>query len=89
MASAIQLRPCTGSSCTCCGSMLPPSCDVATLMSGASPLTVTVSATPLGAIWRLMDQCLADQQLDVVALRGRETLQLRCDFVGADTSRNP
>ncbi len=52
-ASAIQLRPATGSSCTCCGSTLPPRLEVVTFSSGASAVTVTVSCTVDGAIWRL------------------------------------
>ena len=53
-ASAIQLPPFIGSSCTCCGSTLPPSADVETLSSGASAVTVTVSCTVDGAICRLI-----------------------------------
>ena len=45
MARAIQLRPCTGNSCTCRGSILPPRLDVETLINGASADTVTVSWT--------------------------------------------
>ena len=53
-ASAIQLRPCAGSSDICFGSMLPPSLDVVVSMSGASPVTVTVSCSVEGAICRLI-----------------------------------
>jgi hypothetical protein len=52
-ARLIQLRPFTGSSATWRGSMLPPSVDVVVSISGASPLTVSVSATPAGDICRL------------------------------------
>ena len=62
-ASAIQLRPLTGSSCTCCGSTLPPSAEVDTFSSGASAVTVTVSCTVDGAICRLIVRGLPDEQL--------------------------
>ena len=44
-ASAIQFRPRAGQILTCFGSMLPPSFDVVVSMSGASPVTVTVSCS--------------------------------------------
>ncbi len=53
IASPIQFRPCTGSSCTCCGSTLPPIVEVVRLSSGASAETVTVSCTVDGAICML------------------------------------
>ncbi len=53
-ASDIQLRPCDGSSVTCRGSMLDPRLEVVVSMSGACAVTVSDSATPPVAIWRLM-----------------------------------
>ncbi len=49
-ASAIQLRPLTGSSWTCFGSTLPPMLEFFRSMSGASPVMVTVSWMVEGAI---------------------------------------
>jgi hypothetical protein len=42
-ARPIQLHPCTGSSCTCCGSIFAPRLDVDVSSSGASAVTMTVS----------------------------------------------
>jgi hypothetical protein len=42
-----RLRPFTGSSCTCRGSTFPATAEVVTSMSGAAPVTVTVSVIVL------------------------------------------
>src|SRR5438552_2250239 len=77
-ASAIQLRPATGSSCTCFGSMLPPSFDVVVSMSGLA-----------GHCHRFLQRrwChlqvdgarLADEQLDACAVHRAEACELRGD----------
>ena len=54
-ASAIQLRPFTGSSWTCFGSTLPPMAEFLRSISGASPVTVTVSWIVEGAICMFTD----------------------------------
>ena len=53
IASAIQLRPCTGSSCTWRRIDVAAEIGVVVFTSGASPVTVTVSCTVDGAICRL------------------------------------
>ncbi len=45
VASCSQFRPCSGKSSICRRSTLPATCDERVLMSGASPLTVRVSAS--------------------------------------------
>jgi hypothetical protein len=49
---SIQLRPLSGSSDIWRGSMFAPTPEVAVLTSGASPVTVTVSCSVDGAIWK-------------------------------------
>ena len=88
-ASAIQLRPATGSSCTCFGSMLPPSFDVVVSMSGASPVD---RHRLLQRRWRHLQvdrRRLADQQVDARAVDGAEAGERRGDPVAADARGNP
>ena len=48
-ARSIQLRPLIGNSAICSGSMLAPITDAVVSISGASPVTVTVSSSVAGA----------------------------------------
>ena len=88
-ASAIQLRPFTGSSCTCCGSTLPPSADVATLSSGASAVTVTVSCTVDGPICRLIVAVWPTSSCRPVRVWVAKPWSSRGDGVDADAHRDP
>ena len=89
IASAIQLRPCTGSSWTCSGLMLPPRLELATFSSGASAITVTVSWTVESAICISMCRGLPDRATEC---RSANTVvkpvQLRGQLVAADACGN-
>ena len=58
-----QLRPLSGRFSTCSALTVLPRFDWVTLISGASPVTVTDSCRVAGAICRLIDRLLADLQL--------------------------
>ena len=71
--SSCQFRPCSGSSAIWRRSMLPPPAPDDTSTSGACEVTVTVSSTPATFIVDARHGgVLADEQLDVGDLGGRE-----------------
>ena len=83
-ASDVQSRPCTGSSDICSGSMLDPIVDWVTLMSGASPVTVTLSATPVTVICMSSAAVCPTSSVTPAARDGRETGEFRGDAVGTN-----
>ena len=89
MARSVQLRPLSGSSCICRGSMLPPSVEEVTSMSGASPVTVTDSCTVERASSKLMTACCPSSSSRPVRVTVANPVSARRDAVGPRPHGDP
>jgi hypothetical protein len=69
--------------------MLPPTLDVVVSISGASPVTVTVSCQRRGRQLEVDGPGFAHEQIDARAVHGAETGKLGGDSVRAHTHRQP